>query len=39
MNELIAFLDSQDVKYQRNVKLSEHTTVAIGGLAKIIILF
>ena len=37
MNELIAFLDSQDVKYQRNVKLSEHTTVAIGGLAKIII--
>lgn len=37
MNELIAFLDSQDVKYQRNVKLSEQTTVAIGGLAKIII--
>lgn len=38
MNELIAFLDSQDVKYQRNVKLSERTTVAIGGFAKIVIL-
>ncbi len=38
MNELIEYLDSQDVEYQRNVKLSEHTTVAIGGTAKIVVL-
>lgn len=37
MDELIAFLDSQDVKYERNAKLSERTTVAIGGFAKILI--
>ena len=37
MNELIDFFDSQDVEYQRNVKLSSLATVGIGGNAKIII--
>ena len=36
MNELIEFFSNQDVKYKRNVKLSDLSTIGIGGIAKII---
>ena len=37
MNELTNFLSSQEIKYQRNKKLSECTSIGIGGIAKLII--
>ncbi len=37
MNELANFLSSQDVKYQRNKKLSESTSIGIGGIANLVI--
>lgn len=38
MNELTDFLVSQDVEYKRNEKLSEKTSIGIGGIANLLIL-
>ena len=37
MNELIDYLNSQDVEYKRNVKLSQYSAISIGGVADIVI--
>ena len=37
MNGLISFLESQDVKYQKDVELSKLTSIGIGGRAKILV--
>jgi len=37
MNGLISFLETQDVKYQRNVELSKLTSIGIGGRANLLI--
>ena len=37
MNELISFLENQDVEYSGNKKLSECTSIGIGGAAEIFV--
>ena len=37
MNQLIDFLINQDVKYRRNVKLSDFSSISIGGIADIVV--